>query len=377
MAKGKYEFIGDGVYRRGKTWWLDCQHAGRRHVARLGKGINATVARELAAVERSKFLRGEAGIGGPKRKDVTFDQAKIEFLKWAEANKRPQTLRSYRKCLARLVKTFEGRRLGSLSPFDVERHKRDRVQAGAPIAANRELAVLKALINRCREWKLYEGGNPAAAVKLLREPATRLRYLEADEEAALVGAAREPLRTIILLGIHAGLRIQAEALTLHRQDVDLARGLVTVQAAYAKSGQTRTVPLNRVLRAALAPWKERVTAGEHLFARKDGSAYKSIRTAFKTACKGAGLSDVTPHTLRHTFASRLAMAGVDLRTIQELGGWKQLRMVERYAHLSAGHKAEAVERIAIPGNSPTGFTTPAAVVRLRGPQVRAAVDTPR
>ena len=47
-----------------------------------------------------------------------------------------------------------------------------------------------------------------------------------------------------------------------------------------------------------------------------------------------------------TFASRLAMAGVDLRTIQELGGWKTLSMVQRYAHLSPSHKAEAVERIA-------------------------------
>ena len=60
--------------------------------------------------------------------------------------------------------------------------------------------------------------------------------------------------------------------------------------------------------------------------------------------------------LRHTFASRLAMAGVDPRTIQELGGWSSLEMVERYTHLSPTHKAEAVERIA--QNSPTGFTTP-------------------
>ena len=54
---------------------------------------------------------------------------------------------------------------------------------------------------------------------------------------------------------------------------------------------------------------------------------------------------MTPHTLRHTFASRLVMAGVDLRTVQELGGWQTLAMVERYAHLSPAHKAQAVERL--------------------------------
>ena len=72
-----------------------------------------------------------------------------------------------------------------------------------------------------------------------------------------------------------------------------------------------------------------------------------------------GLSkDVTPHTLRHTFASRLVMGGVDLRTVQELGGWKELDMVVRYAHMSPSHKADAVERIMEqkPGSIPLRYS---------------------
>jgi len=69
----------------------------------------------------------------------------------------------------------------------------------------------------------------------------------------------------------------------------------------------------------------------------------------------AELKNVSPHVRRHTFASRLAMAGVDPRRIQELGGWASLEMVESYTHLSPTHKADAVERIA--QNSPTLFTT--------------------
>jgi site-specific recombinase XerD len=87
---------------------------------------------------------------------------------------------------------------------------------------------------------------------------------------------------------------------------------------------------------------------------RKGEAFRSVRTAFTTACRHANLHDVTPHTLRHTFASRLAMAGVGLRTIQELGGWKEIKMVERYSHLSDQHKAEAVELIS--QNSTTLFT---------------------
>jgi integrase len=89
---------------------------------------------------------------------------------------------------------------------------------------------------------------------------------------------------------------------------------VTVQAAYAKSGKTRTVPLNAVLRAALTSWRER-SVGEYVFARADGKPYRSIRTTFATACRKAGLAGVSPHVLRHTFASRLAMAGYDSRTL--------------------------------------------------------------
>jgi integrase len=213
---------------------------------------------------------------------------------------------------------------------------------------NRELATLKALFNHCRELGFYEGENPVEAVKLLPEPKTRLRYLEPEEEAALLAAAKEPLRSIILVGIHAGLRIQAEALSLRWQDVDLKRGLLTIQAAYAKNGTNRTVPLNSVLCAALRALQETAKGGDHVFAsRRSGEPLRSIRNAFELARKKARLGkEVTPHTLRHTFASRLAMAGVDLRTIQELGGWKTLALVERYSHLSPHHRAEAVERIA-------------------------------
>jgi integrase len=203
----------------------------------------------------------------------------------------------------------------------------------------------------------YDGGNPAAGVRPLRESPGRIRFLEHEEEQNLLAAAGEPLRTMVLVGIYAGLRLLSEALTLRWPDVDLKRGLLTVQAAYAKSGKTRTVPLNRILRAALATLRQKAPEG---VAHRDGSLYRSIRTTFHTACRRAGLKDVSPHVLRHTFASRLAMAGVDPRTIQELGGWASLEMVERYTHLSPTHKAEAVERLVLNPvlNSPTVFTPP-------------------
>jgi site-specific recombinase XerD len=98
---------------------------------------------------------------------------------------------------------------------------------------------------------------------------------------------------------------------------------------------------------------------EYACARQDdaGAPLRALRTVFMKACHRAKLDGVTPHVLRHTFASRLAMAGVDLRTIQELGGCQSLKMVERYAHLSPSHKAEAVERLA--SKFPDAIPTPA------------------
>jgi integrase len=81
-------------------------------------------------------------------------------------------------------------------------------------------------------------------VKPVRETEGRLRFLDYDEEAKLLAAAQGSLRAIITAEIHAGLRIESEALTLAPGDVDFRTGLLTVQSAYAKSGKTQRVPMN-------------------------------------------------------------------------------------------------------------------------------------
>lgn len=361
---------GDGLILKKKTWYLEARIGGVRYQKRLGKGITRKIALELSQVVRGQILKNEAGIGGKKRKDIGFDEASEKFLAWATAEKRPNTLRGYRKCLARLAQTFGGQRLGEISTWQLESYRQKRTagvklteaerpagvsdanwarlrkqaQHGAPVRVNREVGLVKNLFNRMIAWGLYEGLNPAVAVKLRREPKTRLRWLEPEEEHRLLAACQEPLRSLVLVGLHTGLRIQAEALTLRWSSVDLKRGSLTVESGYAKNGKMRSVPLNSIVRAALEQL-QRTAIGDLVFARVDGLPFRSVKTTFKTACRKADLSGVTPHTLRHTFCSRLVMSGADLRTVQELGGWQTISMVERYSHLSASHKAEAVEKI--------------------------------
>jgi len=321
-----------------------------RHVVRLGKHIARHAAKEIAQVKRGAILKGEAGIGR-KRKDLSFDEARKKFEAWADASKKPGTARAYKECLRRLAESFSGSPLSALSPFLVEKHKQQRIQDGARVRANRELAVLKSLFNRCREWRLFEGDNPVESVKLLKEPRRRLRFLEPDEEDRLLAECAEPLRSLILIGTNCGLRLKSEALTLRWSDVDVVRRTLTVSAAYAKSGTSRTVSLNSVMLAVLNRLPK---ISEFVFAKPNGKPYHAIR-GFRAACQRAGLTGVTPHSTRHTFATRLVENGVDLRTVQELGGWATLSLIQRYAHVSPSRKVEAVEGLA--RHSPTLFTT--------------------
>ena len=340
----------DGVYLRGKTYWLDFRHDGERYQIRLGAGLSKTAAREIAQVKRTAILKGEAGIGR-KKKDIRFDDAKELFLEWSEANRKPRTHAYYADCLLRLGEHFSGRKLSQIHAFHLEKYKQARIKAGAKVCVNRELQVLRNLINRCREWGRFEGENPVGSVKLLKELKRRVRFLDHDEEDRLIAELSEPIRTIMLLGIHAGLRVKSEALPLLWGSVDLGRGLLHVESVYAKTGEFRTIPMNAVLREALAEHEKRSenTNPEARVFVRNGAPVLSIRTGFELARDRAGLGpDVTPHTMRHTFASRLVMAGADPRTVQELGGWKSLQMVERYAHLSPAHLANAVELIVGP-----------------------------
>ena len=73
--------------------------------------------------------------------------------------------------------------------------------------------------------------------------------------------------------------------------------------------------------------------------------FRWAKKTFLAAVRAPQIDEFRFHDLRHTFASRLAMEAVDLLAIKDLGGWKTLAMVQRYAHLSPAHRREAIERL--------------------------------
>jgi integrase len=125
-------------------------------------------------------------------------------------------------------------------------------------------------------------------------------------------------------------------------DVDFRRQTITVRAAYVKNGEARSVPMTVVLTETLKASRINAAPTAPVFLTRKGKPYRDISTAFGTALRRAVITDFTFHDLRHTFASRLVMGGVDLTTVKELMGHKHIAMTLRYAHLAPGHKRSAI-----------------------------------
>ena len=116
-------------------------------------------------------------------------------------------------------------------------------------------------------------------------------------------------------------------------------GLMSVQTAYAKNGKGRSGPMNKALTETLRMIKMYDSLiMVVVFCSTHGTLYRSFRASFERAVRQAGIEKVAVHNLRHAFASRLVMAGVDLPTVKERMGHKHINMTMRYTHLSSSHK---------------------------------------
>jgi integrase len=136
-----------------------------------------------------------------------------------------------------------------------------------------------------------------------------------------------------------------EQFGLKWEQVDFARKLITLPKT--KSGKMRHIPLNAVAMAALNRLRLRV-GSPYVFTNRYGERMENQRDWFDEVLREVNLPGYTWHVNRHTFASRLVMGGVDLRTVAELLGHGTFQMTMRYAHRAPVHTANAVEVLCAP-----------------------------
>ena len=162
--------------------------------------------------------------------------------------------------------------------------------------------------------------NPTAGIKRKTENNDKVRFLSDEEERALLRATDPRFHSHLLLSVHTGIRI-SEQYSLKWSHIDFDRRQIYLPRT--KNGDPRDVPLNGTALSAL----------ERLRKESDGNLVfpnaESPRGWFLAAVERAGLKDFTWHCNRHTFASRLVMAGVDLHTVGELLGHRTAQMTKR------------------------------------------------
>ena len=275
------------------------------------------------------------------KKGISFERFAQIYLEYSKTNKAQSTYwRHDRNNIGNLLSTFKGNTLSEITPIMIESYKARRIEKVSPATVNRELANLKNMFTKAIEWGMAKS-NPTMGIRRLKEPPGRIRYLQTTEIKALIEACADHIKPIVLTALNAGMR-KGEILQLRWGCVDLRNRKIVV--LNSKNNESRIIPINKTLNDEF----ERIhkgKRGEYVFAAPNGQPYGDIKKGFAGAVRRAGIRDFRFHDLRHTFASYLVMSGVDLRTVQQLLGHKDLMMTMRYSHLSSKHVQESIERL--------------------------------
>jgi integrase len=310
-----------------------------------GKRRRETVGSKSAAIDLYRKRKTEVMEGKklPERiraKAVTFGELGDAAIEYSKANKISWKDDEYR--IAPLKKAFGNRPANSIKPEEIERWL--SAQSFKPATRNRYRALIS-LVYRLGMANGKVSCNPARLVRQRRENNARIRFLDEKEEAKLREKifARYPHHMPEFdLALNTGMRL-GEQYGLTWDNVDLERRQLTIPRS--KNGETRRVPLNDAAIAALRTAEKFANGQPYVFLNCYGQRLMSPREWFDPCIVDADLKDFTFHCLRHTFASRLVMKGVDLRTVQELMGHKTIQMTVRYAHLAPQHQLAAVQRL--------------------------------
>jgi len=199
------------------------------------------------------------------------------------------------------------------------------------------LACLKHIFNIAIKLKVVDE-NPVKGIKFYKEQQIEMKILDNNEMKQLVEASSDSLKPVIIIALNTGMR-KGEILKLRWNDVDFIENYIFVKET--KSGIPRKVPMNNFVRDTLKDVKR---MGDFLFYNTNTKTHiRDIQTSFDTACKRAGFQGSRFHDLRHTAATQMVMAGIDLVTVKEILGHSTIITTMRYAHPTPENKRKAVD----------------------------------
>ncbi len=343
-------------------WWIRYVHASGRY--RREKAGTKGAAIDLVRKRKTEALQGKKLPEKLRRRVVRFSELADDASKYSESNNAGHGSDCYR--IAKLKEEFGERPADSIPIADFRAFF--EAQEWRPGTFNRVRTVLFAIYRLGIENKKVES-NPAKLLKRRKVSDDRVRFLNQfpplpTETAYLKAFQTEEgrIRAVIErdcpehieeldIALNTGMRRSEQYLRIDWSCVDLARKDLWIPQS--KNGQGRHIPLNAEARSAFERLRQRaigqgpipIVPEGPIFVGRGREPLLGARHWFEDAVKKAGIENFRWHDLRHTFASRLVMADVDIRTVAELMGHKKIQMTMRYAHLAPEHKLVAVERL--------------------------------
>ncbi len=323
------------------------------------EGISATYASHIRAERIRKVRLGDEAITiqQKRRSLVSFaDFVKQKYLPYCKTNKKAGSYTIEKQLLNLwIIPVIGNKTFKDITPLIVESIKDKMLGSGkASRTVEYAIAVVRQVFNAAINWNVYDGKNPVKKIKIPKEDNRRVRFLSKDESALLLEECRKKGKKtyeVVLLSLSTGLRA-GEIANLKWQDIDLENQMIAVKDT--KNNTNRTAYMTKEI-YALFKGKKVGKPEDYIFPDITGKKARDIaRTiGFRKIIERLGFNDgvtdrrnkVVFHTLRHTFASWLAISGVPIYTIKELMGHKTIAMTERYAHLMPDAKRAAVKNI--------------------------------
>jgi len=336
-----------------KCYYITYRDGNRKVWEKIGwtsEGYSPQMAANIRA-ERMRTIRHGEEL--PKKKmQVTFEDLWKHYDSWLETGKKhPSDDRSrYKK---HLKKRFGNRRLSSITPLELDELKAELLLGGlSPATVKHVLVLIRQMINKAINWGLWHGENPIKKIKLPKLSNNRERYLTHEQAQKILEEVKKTstqFYEICLMSLCTGMRA-GEIFDLKWAHVDFQNDIIHV--ADPKGGTPRKAYMTEIIKKFMND-RDKGEPEDCVFKSRKGERIKQVSNSFDRAVNNLKLNDgiddprqkVCFHTLRHTFASWLALNGTPILTIKELLGHKSLIMTERYSHLSPDHKKQAAEQV--------------------------------
>ncbi|MBR4400590.1 MAG: tyrosine-type recombinase/integrase [Synergistes sp.] len=357
-----------------KTYYLDIKLPnGKRTSKKIG---DAMLLAPQAARQKAKEMLLRIQEGETFLRKLTFGELIDDYYEeYALENLR--TGAAAVKYLRKYFSWLNNKPAEHISMVEIERWRADMRKTTAATSVNRYITWLRGALSYAYKRKLIST-NPLKELSALPESdkAQKVRYLTDEERAALMAALDERekemrekrIRTrqhakgqhlldtrqtvyadffkpTILTALGTGIRRNA-LFHLRWEDIDFRNSTITLKGIWAKNKKTAIIPMSEKVKAVLVAWQKECPSQEIVFpSPKDGGYMDNANKTFAYVLDKAGIKNFRWHDMRHDFASRLAMAGVDLNTIRELMTHSDISTTMIYAHLSPNIKKKAVDLI--------------------------------